>query len=154
MFEKYGEFDSCRDLNAAAEGLKNEGDTDALISLALENGIDREDAEDYSLGYMKELASPLTAALGRLKVEKAASRIPDPAKDVIYGMAEAMCTGDNTVQTLVMYKGARVDAVWAHMEDIARKNKSGSMGVVCGTDADLRRMLLSALKEGADHEKG
>lgn len=154
MFEKYGEFDSCRELNAAAEGLKVEGDKQSLISLALENGIDKEDAEDYLLGYMKELTTPLSAALGRLKAQKKASKIPDGAREVIYGMAEAMCSGDETLQELVMRKGARVDTVWSHMEDLAKKNKSGNMGVACGTDADLRRMLISALKEGADHEEG
>ena len=40
MFDKYGEFDSAKELNAAAEGQKAEGDLEALIELAAENGCD------------------------------------------------------------------------------------------------------------------
>lgn len=70
MFEKFGNFDSAEELNMAAEGLKQEGDKDSLIALALENGIDREDAADYFDGGMDRLANPLMAALGKLQVEK------------------------------------------------------------------------------------
>lgn len=69
MFEKFGEFDSVEELNMTAEGLKKEGDEDALIELAVENGLDKGDAEDYLDGCMEELATPLTAALGKIKVE-------------------------------------------------------------------------------------
>ena len=37
--------------------------------MAIENGIDKEDAEDYADGIMDELATPLMAALGKIKVE-------------------------------------------------------------------------------------
>ena len=67
MFEKFGEFDSVEELNRAAAGQK--GDIDALIEMAIENGIDKEDAEDYADGIMDELATPLMAALGKIKVE-------------------------------------------------------------------------------------
>lgn len=69
MFDKFGEFDSYEELNKAAAGQKEEGDLDALIALALENGLDKEDAEDYMDGVVDELATPLTAALGKIKVE-------------------------------------------------------------------------------------
>lgn len=69
MFDKFGEFDSARELNEAAAGQKEQGDLEALVALALENGIDKEDAEDYMDGLIVELVSPLTAALGKIKVE-------------------------------------------------------------------------------------
>lgn len=69
MFDKFGEFDSVEELNRAAAGQKAEGDMKALIALAVENGIDKEDAEDYMDGAVDELATPLTAALGKIKVE-------------------------------------------------------------------------------------
>lgn len=47
MFERFGEFDSAEELNLTAEGLKTEGDMESLLILAEENGIDKEDAEDY-----------------------------------------------------------------------------------------------------------
>ena len=69
MFEKFGEFDSAEELNLAAEGQKEEGDEDALKELAVENGLDPEDAEDYLDGVTDQLATPLMAAIGKLSVE-------------------------------------------------------------------------------------
>lgn len=69
MFEKFGEFDSAQEINAAAEGLKKEGDLESLKALAVENGLDPEDAEDYAAGDMDELVNPVMAALGKLEVE-------------------------------------------------------------------------------------
>ena len=69
MFDRFGEFDSAAELNAAAEGLLKEGDTNSIRVLAEENGIDREDAEDYITGAVTELANVLMAAYGKLSVE-------------------------------------------------------------------------------------
>lgn len=153
MFDKFGEFDSAEELNKAAEGLKEEGDRESLIELAKENGIDPEDAEDYWNSEMQFLAASRVAAVARLKVEKEASCIPDPAKDVIYGMAMSMAAESAEAAERFMRKGARIDSVWKIMEDMARKNKTGSMGIACGTDAELRRMIISALEEGIRHAK-
>ena len=70
MWDKFGEFDSWEELNKAAEGQKVEGDEEALKELARENGIDIEDAEDYYDGTIMELCTPMTAAIGKLKVEE------------------------------------------------------------------------------------
>ena len=69
MFDRFGEFDSYRELNASAEGLLKEGDTESIYILAQENGIDREDAVDYINGDIPELANVLMAAYGKLDVE-------------------------------------------------------------------------------------
>lgn len=69
MFDKFGEFNSAAELNLAAAGQKEQGDLEALIALAVENGLDKEDAEDYMDGMVDELATLLTAALGKIKVE-------------------------------------------------------------------------------------
>lgn len=69
MFEKFGEFDSAEELNKAAAAQLEQGDTEAVIAIATENGLDREDAEDYIDGLVPELTTPLTAALGKIKVE-------------------------------------------------------------------------------------
>ena len=47
LYEKFGEFDSAEEINAAADGQKAEGDTDAIFVIAQENGLDREDAQDF-----------------------------------------------------------------------------------------------------------
>ena len=71
MFEKYGEFDSYEEINRAAAAQLAEGDEEAIYAIAEENGIDREDAEDYIAGDASELVTALMAANGKLKVEAA-----------------------------------------------------------------------------------
>lgn len=70
MFDKFGEFDSVEELNRAAAAQKAEGDEEALMLLAQENGIDKEDAEDYMDGAVDELANACMAAIGKLKTEE------------------------------------------------------------------------------------
>lgn len=69
MYEKFGEFDSAAELNQAAAAQKAEGDREALMLLAKENGIDPEDAEDFWDGTVAELCTPVTAALGKIEAE-------------------------------------------------------------------------------------
>lgn len=71
MFDIFGEFDNFEELNMAAEGLKNEGDTDSLYKLAEENGIERAFAEIYLAGGMPTLCDVATAAMGKIDVEAA-----------------------------------------------------------------------------------
>lgn len=81
MFDKFGEFDSCEELNEAAAGQLAEGDKEALFALAEENGIDKEDAQDYIDGNAKTLATPLMAALGKLEAEKKEVNLGEIAED-------------------------------------------------------------------------
>lgn len=69
MFDRFGEFDSVEELNRAAAAQKKEGDETALVLLAQENGIDKEEAEDYMDGAVDELANTSMAAIGKLKIE-------------------------------------------------------------------------------------
>lgn len=71
MFDKFGEFDSAEELNRAAAAQKEEGDYEAIYAIAKENGIDREDAQDYIDDLVPELASPEMAAYGKLDIEEA-----------------------------------------------------------------------------------
>jgi len=64
---KYGDFKSVTELNKKAAELK--ADIKALKELAKENGLDAEDAQDYADDYVDELATPISAAVGRLDVE-------------------------------------------------------------------------------------
>lgn len=68
MFEKFGEFNSAEELNRKAEELK--GDIDKLKQFAAENGLEEDDVNDYVDGVITELATPLTAAMGKIKAEK------------------------------------------------------------------------------------
>lgn len=69
MFKKYGEFDSVEELNAKAKEILKSGSKQQILELAEENGIEKEEAEDYMDGYTPELANALMAAQGKLNVE-------------------------------------------------------------------------------------
>lgn len=81
MYDKFGEFDSVEELNSAAEGQKEQGDKEALIALAKENGIDIEDAMDFMEGLLDDLATPITAAIGKLQVEETDVKLVGIHKD-------------------------------------------------------------------------
>lgn len=83
MFDKFGEFDSWEELNLAAEGQKAEGDKNALMELAKENGIDEEDALDFFEGYSGSLCTPLSAAIGKLELEEKELNPQDIMRDWI-----------------------------------------------------------------------
>ena len=70
MFDKFGPL-TYDELNETAKGLKMEGDIESLILLAEENGLDKEDAEDYADGAMEPFVTSLEAAFGKIEVEAA-----------------------------------------------------------------------------------
>lgn len=143
LFGLFGEMD-LEELNKAAEGLKKEGDPENLKALALENGLDPEDVEDYVAGDVKQLATLRQAALGRIKVQEEQTKIPRTAAGIIYGMARAMTTDPEACRTF-MKKGSRIDKVWSELEKKARDGKQGSVGVACGTDRDLKEIILKVV---------
>lgn len=71
MFGKFGEMDSCKEINELAENLFNEGDIESLKVMAKENGIPEEITEMYLNGDIPELCDALTAALGKIEAESA-----------------------------------------------------------------------------------
>lgn len=62
MFDKFGEFDSYEEINRAAKAQLEEGDLEAIKTIAEENGLDPEDAEDFCTGAIEELTTPSLAA--------------------------------------------------------------------------------------------
>ena len=69
MFDKFGEFDSADEMNRAAAAQRKEGDNEAILAIAEENGIDKEDAMDFIDGYVAAFVTPLMAAYGKLDIE-------------------------------------------------------------------------------------
>ena len=69
MFEKFGEFDSYEEINRAAKAQLEEGDLEAIKTIAEENGMDPEDAEDFCTGAIEQLTTPSLAAMGKLELE-------------------------------------------------------------------------------------
>lgn len=146
MFDKFGEFDSVEELNRTAEGLLKEGDTESLLQLAEENGLDPEDADDYIHGDSGRLASLSMASCGRIAVDERENinQIKHPmermAMQTIVTVLKGMLT-DDAVAAGIMRKGKRSIEVFREMKRQAEKHKSGNMGMCCGTDRELQGIL-------------
>lgn len=112
MFDKFGEFNSAEELNRAAAAQKEKGDREALILLAEENGIDREDAEDYMDGLTDELATPAMAALGKIKVESADLKLHGVLMDWADEL-KAECAESPGLARAVRWKGKGLDGYMA-----------------------------------------
>lgn len=122
MFEKFGEFDSVEELNRAAAAQKAEGDEAALVALAEENGIDKEDAEDYMDDCTEELATPLMAAVGKIRVEYESLKLKGILvdwKDVVVDL----CTESAELQAAVRRKGKYLRDCMAALIRFAFENK-------------------------------
>lgn len=162
MFDKFGEFDSYEELNAAAEKFLKDGDINNIIALAEENGIDQEDAQDYADGCIPELSTIFTAAYGRLEVQQ---RVDIESKKnyvekmplmVINTMLQGMCTSVE-VAAAVMKKGKRIVEIYEAMKAEAikyataevkkqmaadpTKKKIDVMEICCGTDRELCNII-------------
>lgn len=150
MFEKFGEFNSVEELNAAAAGFLKEGDEESVFALAQENGLEREDAEDYVDGIVPELATRKEAALGRLAIQREhiVKNNKDMAERMAYGvmlsMLQTMCT-EEKLAAAVMQKGKTVEDIYKAMREEAGKHASGTgqnrYAVSCGTDQELRDII-------------
>ena len=114
MFDVYGEFDSYKELNEAAAGQKEEGDKDALLDLAAENGIDAEDAVAYFDGEEEELCTPLMAAFGKLQVEAAELKPTEIMLDWLEYI-KALCLADDQMKLAVRKKGKSLRGCIAHI---------------------------------------
>ena len=114
MFEKFGEFDSAEELNLAAEGQKEEEDEEALKELAVENGIDPEDAEDYLDGVTDKLATPLMAAIGKLSVESRGVKCAEIREDWLEYIKQ-QCMDDEEMARAVRRKGKSLEGCIAEL---------------------------------------
>lgn len=103
MFEKFGEM-TCQEINELAENLYNEGDVESLRAMAKENGIDDAFVEDYLKGNIFNLCDPLTAALGKLEIEKKDLKPTHLMKDWV-SYIEGQCLEDEALAAAVRKKG-------------------------------------------------
>lgn len=69
MFDTFGNFDSCEEINACAAGLMEEGDIEHIKLLANENGLNEFMTQAYIEGMADELTDWMNAAIGKLDVE-------------------------------------------------------------------------------------
>lgn len=140
MFDKFGEFDSVEELNRAAAAQKAEGDEEALVELAKENGIDKEDAEDYMDDCIDELATPLSAALGKIKVEAEVYRIQNILIDWVQEL-ETECTDSEELARAVRRKCKGLDGYIAALADAGFRHKAVvSKDIVSKCSKELKKM--------------
>lgn len=114
MFEKFGEFDSAKELNECAAGLLKEGDLTSLVELAVENGIDKEDAEDYADGVVDRLATITMAALGKIEVECRELKPKEIMEDWVEYI-KMQCAESEMVAAAVRRKGKSIKGCIAEM---------------------------------------
>lgn len=122
MYEKFGEFDSFEELNRAAAAQKAEGDEEALFALAQENGLDKEDVEDYLDGTVEELATVSMAAIGKLKLEKEDLKLGGVLSDWVDDLIE-MCMESQELAAAVRKKGKDLAGYIAATADSGWKNR-------------------------------
>lgn len=122
MFDKFGEFDSVAEINDTAKRLLEEGNTEEVKELAAENGISREDAEDYIDGITSELASPLMAAVGKLDLEHKEYEVDGLLQDWEMQIRE-MCMLEETIRHAVRRKDKSLRDCMAELIAFSFKNK-------------------------------
>ncbi len=83
MEKKFGVFETVEELNRAAAAQKAEGDLEALIGIAVENGLEKEDAEEYMDSDDPEdfLCNATMAAIGKLNMEEQDLHLESQMKD-------------------------------------------------------------------------
>ena len=116
MFEKFGEFDSAEELNRAALAQRNEGDTEAVRTLAEENGLGPEDAEEFLAGDVDFLALPFNAAVGKLTVERKELRLEGVLEDWTNDLID-MCSENKELSLAVRRKGKELAEYIARIID-------------------------------------
>lgn len=104
MFDKFGELNSCEEINELAENLFNEGDIDSLKVMAKENGIQEDFVEMYLQGDILVLCDALTAALGKIDIEAAELKPKEIMEDWVEYL-RGQCVEDDTLARQVRKKG-------------------------------------------------
>ncbi|MGN0338622.1 MAG: hypothetical protein ACI4EE_14105 [Lachnospiraceae bacterium] len=104
MFEKFGEFDSVEELNKKAAELKEADNEKDLVALAEENGIDKQDAEDYMDDCTDDLATDFTAAVGKLRLESKDLKLSGVLMDWVNELID-LCVHDASFRAAVRRKG-------------------------------------------------
>ena len=145
MYDKFGEFDSVEELNEAARGFLVEGDLKSLREFAEENGLDKEDVEDYIAGDLPELATQITAATGKLEKEIECMKDGQiKAMCVFYAnFAKTIIIENEQVAQGVMKKGARINGIYDAIYEYAKKHKSGNIFSGTTTDRQDKELVIA-----------
>lgn len=122
MFDKFGEFDSADEINRAAAAQRKEGDNEAILAIAEENGIDREDAIDFIDGCVAAFVTPLMAAYGKLDIE-AKELQPYEIMEVWLQYIKLRCAEEPEMAVAVRRKGKSLKGCIAALLEWSMKNQ-------------------------------
>lgn len=122
MFDKFGELNSCEEINELAENLFNEGDIDSLKVKAKENGIQEDFVEMYLQGDIPVLCDALTAALGKIDIEAAELKPKEIMEDWVEYL-RGQCVEDDTLARQVRKKGKSLKGCIAALLSWSFKNQ-------------------------------
>ncbi len=122
MFDKFGELNSCEEINELAENLFNEGDIDSLKVMAKENGIQEDFVEMYLQGDIPVLCDALTAALGKIDIEAAELKPKEIMADWVEYL-RGQCVEDDTLARQVRKKGKNLKGCIAALLSWSFKNQ-------------------------------
>lgn len=122
MYEKYGEFDSAEELNAKAAELKEKNKEDELVELAVENGLTRDDAEDYMDECTSTLTTKLQAAVGKLRAESNDLKLSGVLMDWVKELMD-LCVNDESFCAAVRKKGKDLAGFIALTAEVGYENR-------------------------------
>ena len=144
MFDAFGEFDTVEELNLAADGQRSQGDNEALKTLALENGIELDYVQAFIDGAIIDLATPMTAAIGKLDIELKSESSPDlkASMEAMGKYLQAHCTEESLARA-IRKKGKRLSEVMMEIRNEAEKRITRRSGTVIITipPAEVYQML-------------
>lgn len=103
MFDKFGELDSCEEINELARNLLSEGDIGSLKAMAEENGIQMDFVEAYMNGEIQDLCDPVTAAVGKIEIEERKLKPKEILADWVEYL-KSQCVDDEALARSVRHK--------------------------------------------------
>lgn len=122
MFDRFGEFGSAEEINETAVNLRKEKDTEGIMALAKENGIDEEIAEVFVGGDILYLCDDMTAAIGKIDVEAAEMQPKEIMMDWT-DYIKARCFEDGRMAAAVRGKGKSLKGCIAALLSWSLKNQ-------------------------------
>lgn len=129
MFEKFGNMDYDELIRTAAAELA-EGDEEAIIALAQENGLEKEDAEDYIDGLMDILCTPAMAAIAKIELEAKELKL-DGAWQDWKGILLEMATQDKELAIGIRKKDKNLVSAMAEILKLGFQAKSQVDKKIC-----------------------
>lgn len=145
------EIKTLEDLNKKAEALKEVGDEEGLVQLAERFGLDKEDALDYMDGAVEEFATPLMAAVAKLKKEAKELSLKGVMKDWEESI-ESLCADDEELCVAVMKCESKLENCLAKLLKFAFDNKEQVHDSIVKA-AGLRTPLYLGIPGKADLKK-